>query len=122
MINVRFKYGCAWVRLPHGAFPHQWETLNLYFGSSITPQIGTANGWLSTSWRFDSAMRYCADTQQRCRYSSTNTGWKVPGGHCVLVICRSAKKGASPLPIHFLALISTFAYQRLIPARTTYRG
>ena len=51
-------------------------------------------------------MRYCADTQQRCRYSSTNTGWKVPGGHYVSTSCRSAKKGASPLPIHFLALIS----------------
>nr|DAF46803.1 MAG TPA: hypothetical protein [Siphoviridae sp. ctj0M16] len=32
MINVRFKYGCAWVRLPHDAFPHQRETLNLHFG------------------------------------------------------------------------------------------
>ena len=37
-------------------------------------------------------------------------------------IMSQRKKGASPLPIHFLALISTFAYQRLIPARTTWRA
>nr|DAN11960.1 MAG TPA: hypothetical protein [Caudoviricetes sp.] len=61
-------------------------------------------------------MRYCADTQQRCRYSSTNTGWKVPGGHCVLTIMSQRKKGASPLPILFLALISI---NNNIPARTT---
>lgn len=70
-------------------------------------------------WRFDSAVRYCADTQQRCRYSSTNTGWKVPGGHCVLTIMSQRKKGASPLPILFLALISI---NDNIPARTTWRA
>ena len=43
-------------------------------------------------------------------------------GTAFLTIMSQRKKGASPLPIHFLALISTFAYQRLIPARTTWRA
>lgn len=46
-------------------------------------------------------MWYCADTQQRCRYSSTNTGWKVPGGHCVLTIMSQRKKGCESLTYPF---------------------
>lgn len=37
MINVRFKYGCAWVRLPHDAFPLMREPFPNH-------KLGTANG------------------------------------------------------------------------------
>ena len=47
-------------------------------------------------------------------------GWEVPGGHCVSNHHVAAqKKGASPLPILFLALISI---NDNIPARTTWRA
>ena len=45
-------------------------------------------------------MRYCADTQQRCRCSA-NTGWKVPGGHCVPTIMSQRKKGCESLTYPF---------------------
>lgn len=75
-----------------------------------------------TARRFNSVMRYCADTQQRIVGVLLPTpAGRSQVGTAFLTIA-AQKKGASPLPILFLALISTFAYQRLIPARTTYRG
>ena len=86
-------------------------------------KLGAAYGQLYVyldSWRSNSAVRYCADTQQRIVSIQSFTDWKVPGGHCVSNHHVAAqKKGASPLPILFLALISI---NDNIPARTTWRA
>lgn len=64
-------------------------------------------------------MRYCADTQQRIAGDMSSHRLEGPRRALRSSHLSQRKKGASPLPILFLALISI---NDNIPARTTWRA
>ena len=102
MINVRFKCGCEWVRLPHDAFPLMREILNLYFGSQTLSPLKLAPQMVSFNcWRFDSAVRYCADTQQRIAGDMSSHRLEGPRWALRFNIMSQRKKGCESLTYPF---------------------
>lgn len=109
MINVRFKYGCAWVRLPHDAFPLMREPFPNH-------KLGTANGSIS------------GGSTPPCGIVLTHSSavgilLPIPAGRSQVGTAFqhhvAAQKGCESLTYPFLALISI---NDNIPARTTWRA